>query len=118
MSSTEELRMEARKRALSVAKTFGWPLGGREYQDEFDQILENLIKEKIKQEKDVVGRDIMSNIYTSLCVCKSLEPIGMLGYNNVVLGLSMGSWYSDIFINGTCSRFEVGKEYIVTIVEK
>jgi hypothetical protein len=56
MSTNEELRIEARKRALSVAKTFGWPLGGREYQDEFDDILENLIKEKIRRENEAKAR--------------------------------------------------------------
>jgi len=48
---SEELRIEARKRALKIAKAFGWPLGGQEYQDEFDHILEVLIKEKIENEK-------------------------------------------------------------------
>jgi len=51
MNNTE-MRMEARKKALAVAKTFGWPIPGLEYQGELDRILENLIKENIKKENE------------------------------------------------------------------
>lgn len=52
MSDIEELRIEARKRALQVAKTFGWPLGGQEYKNEMEDILEGLIKDKLKRENE------------------------------------------------------------------
>jgi hypothetical protein len=45
----EELRMDARRKALQVAKTFGWPLGGEEYQEEFDAILDKMILEDLKK---------------------------------------------------------------------
>ena len=52
MSSNEELRIEARKKASIAAKKFGWKIGGKEYQDEFDDILNELIMEKIRREKE------------------------------------------------------------------
>lgn len=51
----EELRIQARKKALHVAKAFGWPIPGREYQEEFESVLERLIKEKIQEEKEKEG---------------------------------------------------------------
>jgi len=60
----------------------------------------------------------MGNIYIASYVCKSMTKIGMPGYGDVSLGLSMGNGHSGVIIKGTCARFEVGKEYIVNIVEK
>jgi hypothetical protein len=47
----EALRIQARKHALAMAKTFGWPLAGVEYQDEFESKLESLIKNELNEEK-------------------------------------------------------------------
>jgi len=60
----------------------------------------------------------MHNIYMAVYKCKSLTNIGMPGYNDVMLGLSMGSGASIIMIKGTVARFQVGKEYIISIGEK
>jgi non-homologous end joining protein Ku len=58
MSENEELRIVARKKALQVAKTFGWPLGGKEYQDEYNDILENLIRDKVRRENESKARPL------------------------------------------------------------
>lgn len=60
----------------------------------------------------------MHNIYTVVYVCRAIGSAGLPGYNDVVLGLSMGNNFSDIEIRGTLSRFVVGKEYLVNIMEK
>ena len=63
----------------------------------------------------------MYNIYTAMYVCKSIEPVGVVamlpGGWDVVLGLSDGNGFSDIIVKGTCSRFVVGKEYLINIQE-
>jgi hypothetical protein len=60
----------------------------------------------------------MTSIYQAMYKCISVEPIGLPGYNDVVLGLSMGNRTSDIVIKGTCSRFMLGREYLISIMEK
>lgn len=58
--SKEELKIKARKRALQVLKNCGgkWFVPGVEffifkYHDEYNRILEELIKEEIKKENEV-----------------------------------------------------------------
>jgi hypothetical protein len=57
----------------------------------------------------------MTNIYVAWYICKELHGIGIPGYNNVVLGLSGNNEGSDLIIKGTCSRFEKGKDYLITV---
>lgn len=61
----------------------------------------------------------MKNVYTAVYKCKRVEPVGLHGYHNVVLGLGgveYGNYVStDIVVKGTCAQFEVGKEYIINI---
>ncbi len=59
----------------------------------------------------------VSSIYTAWYECKSVTPIGLPGYNNVVLGLPIGNGASDIVLKATCSRFVVGKGYLINIKE-
>jgi hypothetical protein len=59
----------------------------------------------------------MSTIYTASYVCKRIEPIGFPGYSNVVLGLDINNEARDIKIGTTCVRFEVGREYLITVSE-
>lgn len=59
----------------------------------------------------------MNSIYQEAYICKAITPIGLLGYNDVVLGLAVGSGNSDIYIKGTVSRFIVGKAYLISIME-
>jgi len=56
MSDMEELRIEARKKALAAAKAFGWPLGGQEYKNEMEDILDGLIRDKLKRENETKER--------------------------------------------------------------
>lgn len=58
----------------------------------------------------------MNSIYTALYVCKSMKSVGIPGYHEVFLGLP-GDRNSDIVVKGTCSSFEIGKEYFITITE-
>jgi hypothetical protein len=58
MSENEELRIEARKKAMNIAKTFGWPLGGQEYKNEYNDILENLIRDKVRRENESKARPL------------------------------------------------------------
>jgi len=60
----------------------------------------------------------MGNIYTAMYICKSIHPIGLPSYADVVLGLHVGNGNSDILIKGTCSKFVVGNEYLINIMEK
>lgn len=57
----------------------------------------------------------MKNIYTARYMCRLCEPVGMPGYYNATLGLQGGNRSSDIVLQGTCSEFVVGKEYLITI---
>lgn len=60
----------------------------------------------------------MTNIYQAVYVCKALRPMGLPGYNDIVLGLAGSNGGSDMIIHSTLSRFVVGKEYIINIFEK
>jgi hypothetical protein len=57
-------------------------------------------------------------IYTAWYECKFVTPIGLPGYNNILLGLPGGNGNSDILLKGTAARFVVGKEYLISIMEK
>jgi len=59
----------------------------------------------------------MSNIYTAVYKCRGIQPIGLPGYNDVLLRLEGGNGNSDILIKGTLSRFVVGKEYLINVME-
>jgi hypothetical protein len=60
----------------------------------------------------------MANIYMAHYVCKRVIPIGLPGYNNVVLGLPVGNGNSDILIKATVARFVVDKGYFIKISEE
>jgi hypothetical protein len=51
---SEELRMKARRKAAEIAKVHGFPIPGEAFYKEMDKILEDMIKEKIKQENEKV----------------------------------------------------------------
>ncbi len=61
----------------------------------------------------------MSNIYTAIYECKAKDAIGFPEYYDVRLGLPGSLLFSnsDIVIKGTCSRFVVGKNYLITVSE-
>ena len=59
----------------------------------------------------------MASIYQAMYVCKSIEPAGLPGYNDVVLGIDHSIRNTDIVIRGTCSCFVVGKNYLVNVME-
>jgi hypothetical protein len=58
----------------------------------------------------------MINVHVVVYICKAITPIGLPGYNDIALGFP-GSDRSSIIIRGTCSRFTLGKEYLITIGE-
>jgi hypothetical protein len=59
----------------------------------------------------------MANIYMAHYICQRVIPIGLPGYNNVVLGLAGGNGSSDVVVKGTIARFVEGKEYFIIISE-
>ena len=58
----------------------------------------------------------MTTIYTGVYKCLRTDPAGMVGYNDIVLGLE-GSNRLSVMVRGTCARFEVGKEYLISVAE-
>jgi hypothetical protein len=60
---------------------------------------------------------MLNSIYRARYVCRAVQPIGLPGYNDVVLGLNSGNGSSDITIKGTLSRFVVGREYLIDVME-
>ena len=59
----------------------------------------------------------MNSIYQAMYTCKLIQSIGLPGYNDITLGLLVGSGNSDIVIKGTIARFVVGKEYLINVAE-
>ena len=60
----------------------------------------------------------MTNIYIAVYKCRGIQPIGLPGYNDVLLRLESGNGdASDIIIKCTLSRFVLGRDYLINVSE-
>lgn len=58
----------------------------------------------------------MNTIYVGQYTCLRTDESGITPYMDVALGLP-GKDVACVVVRMTCSRFQVGKEYLVTITE-